>query len=91
MPFTIINWNVQWASSRSPRGSEILRRSLTHSPEIICFTEAYTGHQAEAGHVISFEPDYGYPIKEGRRKTLLWSKEPWINIDNFGLVSMPRG
>ena len=65
MPLTIINWNVQWASSRSSRGSEILRRSLTHSPEIICFTEANTSLQAKAGHVISSEPNYGYPIKEG--------------------------
>ena len=64
MPLTIINWNVQWAGSRSPRGSEFLRRSLTHSPEIICFTEANTSLQAEAGHVISSEPNYGYPIKE---------------------------
>ena len=62
MPLTIINWNVQWASSRSPRGSEFLRRSLTHSPEIICFTEAYTSLMAEAGYVISPEPDCGYPI-----------------------------
>ena len=91
MPLTIINWNVQWAGSRSPRGSEFLRRSLTHSPEIICFTEANTSLQAEAGHVLPSEPDYGYPIKDGRRKALLWSKEHWSNLDSRGLESMPPG
>ena len=64
MPLTIINWNVQWASSRSPCDSEILRRSLTYSPEIICFTEAYTSLMAEAGYVISPEPNYGYTTLE---------------------------
>ena len=64
---------------------------LTHSLEIICFTEANTSLLAEAGHIISSETNYGYPIKKGRRKTLLWSKEPWSDIDNYGLESMPPG
>ena len=64
MPLTVLNWNVQWDSSRSPLCNEILIGSLTHSPEIIRFTEATTSLLAEAGHVISSEPDYGYPILE---------------------------
>ena len=66
MALMVVNWNVQWDSSRSPFCNEILRRPLTRSPEIICFTEATTSLLAEAGHVISSEPDYGYTIKDGR-------------------------
>ena len=89
MPLTVINWNVQWASSRSSCGSEILRGSLTHSPEIICFTEAYTTLQAEAGHVISSEPNYGYPILESSPPCPLF--QSIIPDPSEGPLFCPRG
>ena len=43
------------------------------------------------GHTIYSQPDYGHAIKEGRRKVLLWSREPWKNVDDVGIDSMPPG
>ena len=91
MPLKLVNWNVEWATPRSRRRPEILSRIDKHAPEVICLTEAHVGLLSQDGHTICSQPDYGYPIKEGRRKVLLWSREPWKNIDDVGIDSMPPG
>ena len=65
--------------------------SNRHAPDVICLTEAYTKTWIQEGHFICCQPDYGYPIKEGRRKVLLWSKEPWEQVDDAGIDSLPPG
>ena len=87
----LVNWNVEWATPRSTRRAEILRRIQRHDPEVICLTETHTGLLSQDGHTICSQPDYGYLIKGGRRKVMLWSKEPWDQVDDAGVVSMPPG
>ena len=87
----LVNWNVEWATSRSSRRAEILRRIQRHDPEVICLTETHTGLLSQDGHTICSQPDYGYPIKDGRRKVMLWSREPWEQVDDVGIDSMPPG
>ena len=87
----LVNWNVEWATPRSRRSAEILRRIELHDPEIVCLTETDIGLLSGDGHVISSKEDYGYRIKEGRRKVLLWSKRPWLKVDDLGNASMPPG
>ena len=87
---TVVNWNLEWATPRSRRAPEILSRIERQGPEITCLTEAYVGF-VPGGHAISSRPDYGYPIKAGRRKVLLWSRQPWEEIDDLGDQSMPPG
>ena len=86
----VVNWNVQWATPKSVRLPEILRRINAHTPEIVCLTEADTGLLAESGHVIYSRPDGLYAVKR-RRKVLLWSREPWDQVDDLGIGSMPPG
>ena len=87
----LVNWNVEWATPRSSRRAEILRRIQGHDPEIVCLTETHTGLLSQGGHTICSQPDYGYPIKDGRRKVKLWSREPWEQVDDVGIDSMPPG
>ena len=87
----LVNWNVEWATPRSSRRAEILRRIQGHDPEIVCLTETHTGLLSQDGHAICSQPDYGYPLKDGRRKVMLWSREPWDQIDDVGIDSMPPG
>ena len=91
MSLRAITWNVQWATPRSPRTPEILRRINRHAPEVACLTESHVGLLSEAGHTIASQPDYGYAIKEGRRKVVLWSRKPWKQVENVGIDSMPPG
>ena len=91
MSLKLVNWNVEWATPRSSRRAEILRRIQRHDPEVICLTETHTGLLSQGGHTICSQPDYGYPIKDGRRKVMLWSREPWEQVDDVGIDSMPPG
>ena len=91
MSLTLVNWNVEWAKPASPRGAEILRRVDEHAPEVVCLTETHDGLLSHDGHTIRSQPDYGYTVKDDRRKVMLWSKEPWDQVDDVGIDSMPPG
>lgn len=91
MPLKMVNWNVNWATPRSKRTPEIRRRIEQHAPDVICLTEAYTQTWIQEGNTICSQPNYGYPITEGRRKVLLWSREPWEQVDDIGIDSLPPG
>ena len=91
MSLSVLTWNVEWATLGSPRTAEILRRIEHHSPEVVCLTETNDELLSQTGHCIVSRPDYGYPIKAGRRKVMLWSREPWEQVDDLGVDSMPPG
>lgn len=91
MSLRLVNWNVEWATTRSPRLAEIRSRIEKHDPDIICLTETYDTVLSDRGHLITAQADYGYPIKQGRRKVALWSKQPWQETDDLGLPTMPPG
>lgn len=84
MSLNIINWNVEWATPRSARTPEIRRRIDLHSPEIVCLTETHTELLTQDGYTICSGADAGYSIREERRKVLLWSREPWQQVDDVG-------
>ena len=78
---------------RSTRGrtTEIFSRIDRHDPEVACLTETQMGLLSQYGHTFSSRPGYGYTLKEGRRKAVLWSREPWDQVDNLGIESVPPG
>ena len=86
-----VTWNVEWATARSRRTPEILRRIDGHAPEIVCLTETDVRLLSQRGYTICSEPDAGYGIKMSRRKVILWSREPWDEVDDVGHDSMPPG
>ena len=86
-----VTWNVEWATPRSWRTTEILSRIDCHAPEVICLTETDVGLLSQRGHSICSQPDAGYEVKMSRRKVILWSREPWDEVDDAGLDSMPPG
>ena len=91
MSLRVISWNVEWATPVSRRTTEVLNRIDRHAPDVVCLTEGHVGLLSRHGHTICSQPDYGYTVKEGRRKVLLWSREPWEQIDDVGIDSMPPG
>ena len=91
MPLTLVNWNVEWATPASRRSAEILRRIDAHEPELVCLTESHEDLLSRRGHAICSRPDYGHRVKPGRRKVLLWSREPWRDVDDVGTADLPPG
>ena len=74
MSLRVVTWNVEWATPNARRTAEILRRIDRQVPEIVCLTETHDGLLSQRGHTICSQPDYGYTVKEHRRKVLLWSR-----------------
>ena len=91
MSLRIVNWNVEWATPRSPRAPEILRRIDHHSPEVVCLTETHPQLLSREGYAICSQADSGYKIRDDRRKVVLWSMQPWERIDDVGDDSLPPG
>ena len=89
---TVVNWNVEWATPGSwSRRDEILSRIDREAPDIVCLTESDIRLLAGMpGHTIHSQPD-GVKGIDNLRKVLLWSKEPWEQVDDFGVDSMPPG
>lgn len=87
---SVVNWNIEWRLPTS-RAAEVLRtRIFEHDPDVVCLTEAHVG-MLSGGFTIEAEADWGYPIREGRRKVVLWSKAPWANVDVVGHADLPSG
>ena len=91
MTMSLVNWNVEWATPASRRIPEILNRVGQHTPVIFCLIETHTGLLSPDGHVTCSQPDSGYGPKENHRKVILWSREPWEQVDDLGHRSMPTG
>lgn len=87
----VATWNVEWATPRSRRTGEILRRLNEFAPEIVCLTETDPRLLSEGGHVIRGQADCGYGARWHRRKVMLWSREPWYEVDDVGQGSLPPG
>lgn len=87
----VLVWNVEWARPQGPRGREIRHRIEDADADVVCITEGFRRLLPEFGHVVESDPDYGYPIREGRRKVILWSREPWKREDGTGPAEMPEG
>ena len=91
MPLRVASWNAEWATPRSRRTPEILHHIFGCAPEVVCLTETHDELLSREGHTACSQPDYGYPIREHRRKVMLWSREPWGQVDDVGIESMPPG
>lgn len=87
----IVNWNIGWASPRSPRGKEILRRIKKLNPEIACLTEAKPDFlEGWSGDIICSNRNYSGNRSEGH-KVLLWSKNSWEQKDTQDNAELPKG
>lgn len=83
-------WNTEFAKPGAVRGERVRPILAAAECDILCVTEGYAGIFPEGGHTIAGGDDPGYPIVEGQKKVLLWSKEPWERVE-FGPREMPEG
>ena len=95
MPLKLLNWNVEWAAAKW-KAAELQHRIGQQAVDIVCLTETDTARLAlpQDGYSICAQDNWGQPFRkglEGRRKVLLWSREPWENVDDVGNESLPPG
>ncbi len=82
-------WNTELAKPGFVKGERI--RPILAAPDcdVLCVTEGHPGLFPKDGYTIEGGDDPCYPLEDGQRNVLLWSKEPWGN-DACGL-EMPKG
>ena len=85
-------WNTKWAKPSSIRSDIISDKLAASGCDVLCVTEGFAGILPNGGHVIDGGKDWGYPIYKGRRKVLLWSRQPWTpHVDAVGSADLPSG
>jgi endonuclease/exonuclease/phosphatase family metal-dependent hydrolase len=87
----LATWNLQWGRRQSPRGKEMRRIIGELVPDVVCITEGHADFMAGSGYTESADGDTGYPVQEGRRKAIIWSRQPWRKVDATGDPGMPGG
>jgi exonuclease III len=85
-----LTWNQEFATARSKRGCEITARIAAIGPDVACYTEI-TQSMIPEGHVIESDGAHGYPHAGDKRKVVLWSRNPWADMDIVGDESLPGG
>ncbi len=97
MTLSLINWNVQRASARPRKNiwqrDGILNGINAHCPDIVCLTEADIRMLSKDGCTIYPQIDRASERQKlkNQRKVLLWSREPWKEVDCVGHDSLLPG
>ncbi len=85
-----LTWNLEWKLPTSGAGAKIREEIAQRNPDVMCISEAVVSLMPQ-GHQIEAESDYGYDHDGSRRKVILWSKNPWEDVDTIGAEEMPTG
>ena len=85
----VATFNCEWRRPSSQDAGLIRDRVLAIAPNVVCLTEAHVGYFGDLGHSITAEATTLHG--PSRRKVLLWSAEPWREVDTFGSKDFPEG
>jgi endonuclease/exonuclease/phosphatase family metal-dependent hydrolase len=88
----LATWNAEWAKASGSRGRRVAAEILSCSSEIFVLTEGYRSLFPAHGHVVGAGDDWGYDVKDkSQRKVLMWSENPWTEVDVIGSPRLPSG
>lgn len=91
LPMRVLTWNVERKKSTSPTGSAGVDLLRSFDADVMVITEARTSFPADDGHLVACEPmpfDY---LDDDERRVVMWSKEPWTDVDTIGHPDFPIG
>ena len=88
----IATWNTKWATPGCKRGKEVVRAIASLDADVIVLTEGRADLLPPDGFIVDAGSDWGYRVDDpDRRKVLMWSKNPWLNVVDRGSETMPSG
>ncbi|MBU6330716.1 MAG: endonuclease/exonuclease/phosphatase family protein [Acidobacteria bacterium] len=88
----IATWNTEWATPGTSRGDTVAAVLASLGADVIVLTEGRADLLPTGGYVIEAGSDWGYRVEDPlRRKVLMWSRWPWIEIDMLGSEELPSG
>jgi endonuclease/exonuclease/phosphatase family metal-dependent hydrolase len=87
----IATFNCEWRRSQSPDAALIRERVLANDMDVICLTETHQDFMQDCGgHSIASAPISERAGTLSKRKALLWSKNPWTDVDTSGPEGIPE-
>lgn len=83
---TLLNWNFERHAPHSRQAGVMIERAVAQRPNVICLTEAHSGSTASlGGHEIADRgATWSTDRRDGERLALLWSANPWRDVDAAG-------
>jgi exonuclease III len=88
----IATWNAEWAKVSGARGRRVAAEILACGSEVFVLTEGDRSLLPSHGHVVDAGDDWGYDVKDkSQRKVLMWSQNPWTDVDVTGSPGLPSG
>jgi endonuclease/exonuclease/phosphatase family metal-dependent hydrolase len=87
---SLLVWNLEFRRRDSADGRALRAAIEACAPDIACITEA-APDILDLPHVIEAAADYGYGPRGSRRKVMLFSRQPWTQVDALGDPAMPPG
>ena len=86
MAATFLNWNFERRAPHSRQAGIMLQRAAAQQPDVICLTEAHRGSTATLGghEVADRGPSWSNKRGDDERLALLWSPNPWRDLDLVG-------
>ena len=76
----IATWNLEWARPGSDRHRRCREHLESLDADVVVTTEDSLHEWSAFPHRIDGGPDWGYPVVEGRRKVIAWSRRPWTHV-----------
>ena len=84
-------WNTKFARSGSRKGKIIRDELAASNCDVLCVTEGFAAILPPGGSLVQADPDWGYTVRDSRRKVILWSRQPWTDVDAMGSEELPPG
>lgn len=78
----VATWNLEWATPGTKRHDRCIEHLESMDADVIVTTEHSLFDWPAYPHRIDAGLDWGYPLVEGRRKVIAWSKTPWSTTDD---------
>ncbi|QPC89720.1 endonuclease/exonuclease/phosphatase family protein [Mesorhizobium sp. INR15] len=86
------NWNIERQPSSKRQARTMIERVAAHSPDVVCLTEAFEGSTADLGGFEIAAKGVSWSNEAAKeRKVVLWSREPWSDIDSIGNRELRSG
>ena len=90
MSATILTWNLERKKINSPYGKIAIDHLFEQSPDVMAISETWTDFPTHNGFTIHAQHPKGHHAAD-ERKILIWSKNPWTEVDDLGDKGLPIG
>lgn len=87
MGLRLVTWNLERKRSTTPTGAAAVDHLRRQDADVMVLTEARRSFPAGDGHLV-WSQTWG---SEDERKVVMWSREPWTDVDDLGSSDLPNG